>query len=97
MDEPAKQILVAARREIGCWSAPDADLSEALSALWPQLQRGFSMIPARPCDALPHWRSSFLAIKDDGAEECARALGRRQLRSDVPAKVVGSKLVASRL
>ena len=45
------------------WSSPGADLSEALSALWPQLELGFSMIPGRPCDRLPSWRASFLAIK----------------------------------
>ena len=62
-EEPQVQILTAARKEIACWSSPGADLSEALSALWPQLELGFSMIPGRPCDRLPSWRASFLAIK----------------------------------
>ena len=64
--EPESQILVSARREISCWSAPDADLSKSLSALWPQLELGYSMIPGRPCERLPGWKNSFLKIPEPG-------------------------------
>ena len=62
-DEPQVQILVAARKEIGCWLSGEGDLAEALSTIWPQLELGFSLTPGRPCEALPQWRKSFLTIK----------------------------------
>ena len=61
-EEPHVQLLVAARREISCWSSPDCDLAEALSALWPQLEGGYSLIPGRPSAQLQGWRTSFLSI-----------------------------------
>ena len=67
-DDPVQQLLVAARREIGRWSSPDSDLADALSAVWPQLEKGFAMIPSRPCDRLQRWRSNFLAIAASESE-----------------------------
>ena len=61
-EEPHEQILIAARHEIGCWSAPGADLTAALGAVWPELEHGFGLIPGRPCEQLRGWSSSFLSI-----------------------------------
>ena len=62
--EPETQILVSARREIGCWSAAGAELEHALSSLWPHLARGYAMIPGRPSQQLPGWKKSFLKIPE---------------------------------
>ena len=79
--EPHVQLLVAARREINCWSSPDTNLGDALSALWPQLEHGYGLIPRRPSKQLPSWKSSFLTIAlpadGDGAEENASPNHRR--------------------
>ena len=65
-DEPHAQILVAARREISMWAAAGEDLGEALAALWPELERGYSMLRAHAGpEKLPAWHSSFLEIPDE--------------------------------
>ena len=67
------------------WATGDEDLGAALSDLWPELQRGYAMLPERtggagqgagtgqgPGTRLPKWSPSFLAIPDAGSRSPSR-------------------------
>lgn len=71
--EPHARMLVAARREITMWATTADDLGQALAALWPELQRGFGLIPGRARKELPSWEQSFLAIPDVGSRSPSRS------------------------
>ena len=72
--EPHARLLVAARREISMWAASADDLGAALASLWPELQRGFALMPGRSGqrEALPNWEPSFLAIPDVSSRSPSR-------------------------
>jgi hypothetical protein len=72
--EPHARLLVAARREISMWAASADDLGAALASLWPELQRGFALVPGRSGqrEALPKWEPSFLAIPDVSSRSPSR-------------------------
>ena len=72
--EPHARLLVAARREISMWAASADDLGAALTSLWPELQRGFALMPGRSGqrEALPNWDPSLLAIPDVSSRSPSR-------------------------
>ena len=70
--DPHAYLVSAARRELSCWMQTSrvSEIDESLRSVWPELQRGYSMLPGCGANELPEppWQLSG-NCGQEGAED----------------------------